>query len=72
MGEDRTAVASKFTAVEFLGQNHGRPAEIRAVLVNRLSEGELCWGQHTRAGSANKWRVWVVPCCSAPLAHRHR
>lgn len=36
-----TAVSGKLIPVELLGQNHGRPTQIDAILVNSLAKGKL-------------------------------
>ena len=42
-GDGEVAVSGELVAVELFGENHGRPAEISAVFVNSLAEGELGW-----------------------------
>jgi hypothetical protein len=39
--ERLAAVPSYAVPVELLAQDHGRPANVRSVLVDRLSEGKL-------------------------------
>lgn len=45
-----TSISSKTAAVKLLGEDHGRPAEIRVIVVNSLAEGELRGGMSAMGG----------------------
>lgn len=50
-------MSGKAAAVEFLGQDHGRPAQVHAVVAHRLPEGELAVAYH---GSARVYKFILL------------